>query len=105
SGFRVFGHRKGELPGKVKGLTAVRDPRDPRQVSLSWDKPGNTSGYVISYGPDSARLYLNYMVYGDTSLTIHSLNSRLPYYFTIEAFNDKGITQSGLLIPAPVAAP
>lgn len=105
SGFRVFGHGKGELPGKVKGLTAVRNSRDPRQVSLSWDNPGNTSGYVISYGPDSARLYLNYMVYGDTSLTIHSLNSRLPYYFTIEAFNDKGITQSGLLIPAPVAAP
>ncbi len=104
SGFRVFGHGKGELPGKVKGLTAVRDPRDPRQVSLSWDNPGNTTGYVISYGTDSARLYLDYMVYGDTSLTIRSLNARLPYFFSIESFNENGITKSGLRIPAPVAA-
>ena len=44
------------------------------------------------------KLYLDYMVYGDTSLIINSLDANRDYFFTIEAFNENGITKSGLLI-------
>jgi len=98
SGFRVFGLGKGEVPAKVSKLLAIRDPQDRRRVSLAWENPGNADGYVVSYGADSAKLYLDYMVYGDTSLTINSLDANRDYFFTIEAFNENGITKSHLLV-------
>lgn len=98
SGFRVFGLGKGEAPGKVTKLSAVRDPQERRRVFLTWEDPDNANGYVVSYGADSMKLYLDYMVYGDTSLIINSLDANRDYFFTIEAFNENGITKSGLLI-------
>jgi len=35
------------------------------------------------------------MVYNDTVLTINSLNNNHDYWFSIEAFNENGITASG----------
>lgn len=98
SGFRVFGLGKGEAPGKIETMTVARDPRDRRRVSLTWEGPENANGYVVSYGADATKLYLDYMVYGDTSLTINSLDANRDYFFTIEAFNENGITKSGLVI-------
>ncbi|HOR99997.1 MAG TPA: family 43 glycosylhydrolase [Prolixibacteraceae bacterium] len=100
SGFRVFGLGKGEMPGKVAKLEANRDPQNRRQVSLTWEGPENADGYVVSYGIDSTKLYLDYMLFGTTSLTISSLDAQQDYFFTIEAFNENGITKSGLLIYA-----
>lgn len=67
SGFRVFGLGKGEMPGKVAKLEANRDPQNRRQVSLTWEGPENADGYVVSYGIDSTKLYLDYMLFGTTS--------------------------------------
>jgi xylan 1,4-beta-xylosidase len=36
------------------------------------------------------------MVYGDTTVTINSLNANQPYWFSIESFNENGITESGI---------
>ena len=74
----------------MTGLKAVRDTFDRRKVHLTWNRPENATGYIIRYGIDSTRLYMNYMVYQDTSLTINSLNARYDYYFTIDAFNENG---------------
>ncbi|MDZ7722610.1 MAG: hypothetical protein U5R06_07295 [candidate division KSB1 bacterium] len=41
-----------------------------------------------------------YMVYQDTILSINSLNAEIIYYFTIEAFNENGRTDSGILLQA-----
>ncbi len=90
SGFRVFGKGQGTTPDRVTGLKAVRDTFDRRKVHLTWNRPENATGYIIRYGIDSTRLYMNYMVYQDTSLTINSLNARYDYYFTIDAFNENG---------------
>ncbi|MBN1119183.1 MAG: family 43 glycosylhydrolase [Bacteroidales bacterium] len=98
SGFRVFGNGKGELPGKIKTLEAKRNGEDGRSVQLNWSKSENATGYNICYGTDQDKLYLNYTVYGDTSLTINSLNSGLGYYFTIEAFNENGVTEKEVLV-------
>jgi len=43
-------------------------------------------------------LYHNYQVLGSESLTIRSLNSSQKYYFTIDTFNEKGITKGKNII-------
>ena len=92
SGFRVFGKGSGSLPGHVTGFRAVRNQEDRRQVDLSWNKAPGATGYNVSYGIEKEKLHLDYMVYTDTTLTINSLNINHDYWFTIEAFNENGIT-------------
>lgn len=92
SGFRVFGKGSGEKPAAVSGFKAVRDPEDRRIVHLSWDKSEGATGYNISYGVSRDKLYQNYIVYDNTSLNIHSLNINQDYFYSIEAFNENGIT-------------
>ncbi|MFW5657334.1 MAG: family 43 glycosylhydrolase [Bacteroidota bacterium] len=92
SGFRIFGNGKGAKPEAVTSLNVLRDPGDQRKVTLSWQPSENAIGYNISYGILDDKLYNNYLVYEDTSLVIRSLNAELPYYFTIESFNENGIT-------------
>lgn len=98
SGFRVFGKGEGEKPKNVEDLIAVRDSSDRRKVHLNWTNSENATGYNISYGIAKNKLYHNYLVYNDTSLTINSLNTQLQYYFTIEAFNENGITLNDRLV-------
>nr|HPJ82462.1 carbohydrate-binding protein [Bacteroidales bacterium] len=98
SGFRAFGKGSGPLPGRITHFSAQRNPLDKRNVSLSWSKADHATGYNISYGTDRNKLYLDHMVYRDTTLVINSLNSKLDYYFTIESFNENGITPNQQIV-------
>lgn len=98
SGFRVFGKGSGERPPEVKLMQAARKPDDKRQVSLKWQRSENTTGYMVRYGISQKKLYHNYIVYADTSLTINSLNVNQDYFFTIDSFNENGITENSLII-------
>ncbi len=98
SGFRVFGLGDAEKPGVVSSIQAKRNQEDRRSVTLSWNKAKKANGYNISYGADISKLYLNYMVYSDTTVTINSLNAGMDYYFTIEAFNENGITKGDIIV-------
>lgn len=100
SGLRIFGKGKGKKPEKVSSFTAIRDTADARNISLNWKECANATGYNIRYGTAPDNLYLNYQVLGKNSLVIHSLNSLQPYYFTIDAFNETGITKSTKIIEA-----
>lgn len=101
SGFRVFGKAEGSLPQKVTTLQAQRNPHDKRQVTLTWPASANATGYNISYGTGEKQLYQNYLVYGASTLTINTLNTDQKYYFTIEAFNETGITKSDAVTNTP----
>jgi hypothetical protein len=101
SDFRAFGKGHGPKPGMPARFDAVRNQENMRTVILNWDGSENATGYNISFGIDKSKLYQNYMVYDDTTLTINSLNSNQDYYFSIESFNENGITDSGLTIFAP----
>jgi xylan 1,4-beta-xylosidase len=94
SGFRVFGKGNGNAPSEVMMLEARRNETDRRSVSLNWTRAVGATGYNISYGVEKDKLYGNFMVYGDTSLVMNSLNSGKEYYFSIESFNRNGITGS-----------
>lgn len=91
SGFRVFGLGKGQKPGMVQDFIVERNASDRRQINLSWEKVEGATGYNIRYGVAPDKLYLNYLVYDSTQLTIRSLNSMQDYFYAIEAFNGNGV--------------
>jgi hypothetical protein len=97
SGLRIFGFGNGDKPKAVTTATAERDSTDRCIVSLKWTKSANAIGYNIRYGTDPGKLYLNYQVYDTDNLNINSLNSSLKYYFTVDVFNENGITKGNVV--------
>ncbi len=91
SGFRAFGTGTGPKPTKVDSFEIARDKDDPRNVTLSWKKQQNAIGYNIRFGTEKNKLYRSYLVYGDTDVTIRSLEKDRKYWFAIDAFGENGI--------------
>lgn len=89
----IFGNGVGKVPSIVGNLSMERSEIDQCVVKLKWNKTPEAIGYNIRYGTRKDKLYQNYQVFGVDSLTIRSLNSLHKYYFTIDAFNENGITK------------
>lgn len=89
---RIFGNGLGDKPAAVSSFTVTRNETDPCKVSLSWEKVPQAAGYIVRYGVAKDKLYSNFQVMGDTKLEIGSLNAGIPYYFTVDAYNENGIT-------------
>jgi xylan 1,4-beta-xylosidase len=100
SGFRAFGRGGGPKPSVINRFEVTRK-EDRRSVSLSWEPVENATGYNISFGADRDKLYNDYIVYADNTLTINILDVNKPYHFTIQAFNENGITKSGKIVTVP----
>ena len=98
AGLRIFGNGGGKVPSKIAYFSAERSQDDRCVVNLKWDAVKNAIGYNIRYGTQKDKLYHNYQVFATDSLTIRSLNSQEKYYFTIDAFNENGVTKDGKLI-------
>ena len=93
AGLRVFGNGGGKAPSEVQNLSLKRSETDRCVVDVSWPKIQGAVGYSIRYGTSKDKLYQNYQVLGTEKVTIRSLNARQKYYFTIDAFNENGITK------------
>jgi xylan 1,4-beta-xylosidase len=94
SGLRVFGTAKVALPEKVSGVTVARsskDSTDGRIAEVSWKAATGAEFYIVRYGIAPDRLFSSYQVYGTTTREIRSLNSGVPYFFTVDAVNTAGI--------------
>ena len=97
AGFRIFGNAGGSLPGLVTNLDAVRE-NDRAVVKLTWTPSPGALGYNIRYGIAKDKLYHTYQVLDTNSVTIRSLNSLSKYYFTVDAFNENGVTEGTTII-------
>lgn len=86
---RIFGKAKGSVPHKVTGFKAERNQADRRRYNLSWNKTDGADGYVIHWGTERNRLDNAAVIRGE-SADLGLFNSKLDYYFTIEAFNESG---------------
>jgi len=93
AGLRIFGNGGGKATSEVKNLSLKRSETDRCVVDLNWPKTPDAIGYNIRYGTSKDKLYQNYQVLGAESVTIRSLNALQKYYFTIDAFNENGITK------------
>jgi hypothetical protein len=92
AGLRVFGNAGGKAPVAVENLNAERQT-DRTSVKLNWTKSPGAIGYNIRYGVSKDKLYHTYQVLGAESVSINSLNSKQKYYFTVDAFNESGVTK------------
>lgn len=92
SDIRVFGTGSGARPGGVKDFK-VKRMEDSREALLTWERNAGCQGYNILWGIAPDKLYSSWMVYGNNSLTMRNLDRGRTYYFSIEAFNENGISQ------------
>jgi xylan 1,4-beta-xylosidase len=97
---RLFGRCEGSVPGRAADVTVERDAADRRRASVRWQHAAGADGYVVRYGIDRKKLYSNYQVRGVASVKINSLNADVEYYFTVDSFNDVGVTQGRDIVPA-----
>lgn len=97
SDLRIFGLGHGTIPNKVQNFTVTRY-EDRRDAKLTWNQQENTQGYNILWGIQSDKLYHSWMIYRNNSLEMRSLTVDQTYYFSIEAFNENGISDRTTLI-------
>lgn len=90
SGLRIFGSGKGTAPAPVKDFIVLRTEKDKRSAWLKWTAAGDASGYNIYMGTSPDKLYNCIMVYGASEYWLKAMDRNVPYYFTIEAFNESG---------------
>ena len=99
SEFRVFGLGQGEAPQKVEGFTVNRQA-DKRDVKFTWNAVEGAQGYNIRWGIAPDKLYQSWLVYDTNEHFMRCLDRDTPYYFTIEAFNENGISEKSEVILA-----
>lgn len=95
---RIFGMKKGKTPSEVTGFTVDRDASDSRRAIVKWTKDDSATGYVVNYGTDINKLYTSFMVYDSDSVRLTGLNKGVTCYFSIDAFNESGITPGTQII-------
>ncbi|MDR1221686.1 MAG: family 43 glycosylhydrolase [Tannerella sp.] len=93
-GFRVFGEGNGKQPAKVTNVRVARNPQNPRRYALTWDKQDNATGYIVRTGINREQLLNAVMVY-DNHYEGGLFNRDSRYYFSVEAFNENGVTRAG----------
>ena len=89
---RLFGACPGGAPPTAPAFEVHRDPSDARNAVVRWELVPGAEGYLIRYGVAPAKLYRSREIRGQREITLHDLNAGIPYHFTIDAFNESGVT-------------
>lgn len=92
SGLRVFGNGTGAKPSSVKDFFVLRTEKDKRSAWIKWSPVDNAYAYNIYYGTEPDKLYNCIMVHNANDYWFKAMDSQKPYYFTIEAINENGIS-------------
>lgn len=92
SGLRVFGSGHGQTPESVKKLTVLRSDKDKRNAWIKWPAVDTAYGYTLYFGTEPDKMYNSIMVYGANEYWFKAMDKEIPYYFTIEAINENGIS-------------
>jgi hypothetical protein len=97
SDLRVFGRGLGQPPTKINNLVVNRY-EDRRDAMIIWDQQSNCQGYNVLWGIASDKLYNSWMVYDKNFLELKSLSVEQSYYFSVEAFNENGISERSMIV-------
>jgi hypothetical protein len=92
SGFRVFGTGSGSKPGSVQDFIVLRTEKDKRSAWIKWRLVDNAFAYNIYYGTAPDKLYTCIMEYDANDFWLKTMDREKPYYFSIEAVNENGIS-------------
>lgn len=92
SEIRVFGKGNGKRPAKVRDFQINRE-EDRRNASFNWEPVKGAQGYNIRWGIAPNKLYQSWLVYDKNEHYMRNLDRDTKYYFSIEAFNENGISE------------
>lgn len=92
SGFRVFGKGHRAPPDSVAEFIVLRTEKDKRSAWLKWQPVDDAFGYNIYMGLSADKLYNSIMVLDANDYWLKTMDSEKTYYFTIEAFNENGVS-------------
>jgi hypothetical protein len=95
---RIFGLKEGNLPAKVENFSVEPDEADTRRVKIEWPDDNLATGYIVNYGTRPDKLYTSVMVYDTNTITLTGLNKDVKYYYSIDSFNESGITKGTSII-------
>ena len=97
SDLRIFGRGHGKTPARVNNL-AVRRCEDRRDAMITWNQQQNSYGYNVLWGIAPDKLYNSWMVYEKNFLELKSLTVDQSYYFSVEGFNENGISERAIIV-------
>ena len=92
SGLRVFGLGSGPQPAAVRELVVLRTAADKRSAWLKWAPVDGATGYNIYTGQAADKLYSCIQVQPGNDYYFKGMDKDRPYFFTIEAFNENGVS-------------
>ncbi|MCL1932614.1 MAG: family 43 glycosylhydrolase [Candidatus Azobacteroides sp.] len=92
SDFRVFGKGNGDLPDEVADIRAIKNTQDTRKYNISWQRRKEASGYIVSVFSENGT-YVTSVMTSDNELRGGFFNRDTNYLFTIDSFNENGITK------------
>ena len=98
SGLRVFGNGNGAKPTAVNNFMVLRTEKDKRSAYIKWSPVDNAYAYNIYYGTAPNKLYNCVMVHDANEYWFKAMDSKKPYYFTIEAINENGVSEKFKII-------
>lgn len=98
SGLRVFGNGHGEKPAMVNDFIVLRTEKDKRSAWLKWKPVDGAYAYNIYLGIEKDKLYNSIMVYNANEYWYKGMDNQKPYYFTIEAINENGVSTKSPVI-------
>ncbi|MEO7311854.1 MAG: family 43 glycosylhydrolase [Chitinophagaceae bacterium] len=93
SGLRVFGNGNGAKPGNVDPLIVLRTEKDKRSAYIKWRPVDNAFAYNLYYGTAPDKLYSCIMIHDFNEYWFKAMDSQKPYYFSIEAINENGVSK------------
>jgi xylan 1,4-beta-xylosidase len=94
SGLRVFGNGNGAKPAAVKTFMVLRTEKDKRSAWIRWSPVDDAYAYNIYYGTAPGKLYNCVMVHDVNEYWFKAMDSQKPYFFTIEAINENGVSDT-----------
>jgi xylan 1,4-beta-xylosidase len=95
---RIFGTREGKVPAIINDFKVERNSADTRRASIAWPKDNLATGYIVNYGTEKNKLYTSVMVYENNSVSLPGLNKDVTYFFSVDAFNESGVTKGSKIV-------
>lgn len=98
SGLRIFGNGGGEKPENVQNFIVLRTEKDKRSAWIKWKPVDNAFAYNIYLGVEKDKLYNCIMVHSANEYWYKGMDNQKPYFFSIEAINENGVSQKSPII-------
>ncbi len=98
---RIFGWGEGKAPATPNFTEWYRNSFNQRYFSLKWEEVENATGYIVEYGINKDELFNHFTIFEGEQIAAPYLNKGVDYYFSIQSFNENGISEKSEVLHLP----